>query len=449
MSPPTHPTGPQAPSTSASVSGGPSSHASSSLVENEIQKRARPLPVLTVLITDERGPYPDYLLAEVRVPLKHAERQEDGWWADAKDVCEKLQSSPSRIDGPAKVYTLRGKFRQFFLKVSADNKDEWQSANLVVSSQRTLDVFIESPYPPGHYRPSPSREYADSSAPNRQGFTSPQQSHHVEQDSRRATTSSHASPDGHRQHKRRRSPSFDNYSVAASPAPRSPRSRSTLSPSYREGPRESSFGPPRRHRPYPPNPHPLDLRRDISDDDSDDDDVPPPPPRGFHTPGPDADEDEIHEMVSKSISPLLEDDPSWPDFFRWKAMPQTAAMVLKQYQWVKQKMDEWNGKTAPLRSRRFSIEDTHVLAALQLNDKWGQSCKETLSLLELYGPEGTRLQDPTAKAILEDNSPPTYNAKPIKRLLHRLQEVHADYLKERPLVAQSNDEETETVPDQH
>ena len=46
--------------------------------------------------------------------------------------------------GPAKVYTLRGKYRQFFLRVSADNVDETSSANIIVTKMRTLDIVIET-----------------------------------------------------------------------------------------------------------------------------------------------------------------------------------------------------------------------------------------------------------------------------------------------------------------
>ena len=51
---------------------------------------------------------------------------------------------PSNCDlGPARAYTLRGKYRQFFLRVSADNVDEFISANVVIQPDRTLDVVVE------------------------------------------------------------------------------------------------------------------------------------------------------------------------------------------------------------------------------------------------------------------------------------------------------------------
>jgi hypothetical protein len=59
----------------------------------------RALRMLTLLIVDCRSGQDDHQLAEVKVPLRPAENEEDGFWANAKDVCEKLQTSPSRIDG--------------------------------------------------------------------------------------------------------------------------------------------------------------------------------------------------------------------------------------------------------------------------------------------------------------------------------------------------------------
>lgn len=58
------------------------------------------LRILTLLIEDTRkDPGERDQLAEVRVPLKQLEGPEDGFWADANDVCKALQSGPSRVDG--------------------------------------------------------------------------------------------------------------------------------------------------------------------------------------------------------------------------------------------------------------------------------------------------------------------------------------------------------------
>lgn len=135
--------------------------------------------MVTLLIQDMRSGTIDRQLAEVRVPLKHGDVPEDGFWADAKDiVClstvhlvYQLTFSKCRptsfkvghagstvgaiasvasfyliflfLSGPARAYTLRGKYRQFILRVSANNVDDFMSANVAVQPDRTLDVVVE------------------------------------------------------------------------------------------------------------------------------------------------------------------------------------------------------------------------------------------------------------------------------------------------------------------
>lgn len=57
---------------------------------------------MTLLIEDRRQSVSDEpvnMLVEVRVPIKEARRAEDGYLADAREVSEALQASPSRLDG--------------------------------------------------------------------------------------------------------------------------------------------------------------------------------------------------------------------------------------------------------------------------------------------------------------------------------------------------------------
>lgn len=46
--------------------------------------------------------------------------------------------------GPAKVLTMRGKYRHIFLRISAEGEETSQSANLKVDSDRTLPIIVES-----------------------------------------------------------------------------------------------------------------------------------------------------------------------------------------------------------------------------------------------------------------------------------------------------------------
>ncbi len=45
--------------------------------------------------------------------------------------------------GRAKVYTLRGKYKQYFLRITADGEQVCQSANLKVALDRTLQIYVE------------------------------------------------------------------------------------------------------------------------------------------------------------------------------------------------------------------------------------------------------------------------------------------------------------------
>ncbi|KAH8119388.1 hypothetical protein DFH11DRAFT_1501568 [Phellopilus nigrolimitatus] len=101
---------------------------------------------MTILIEDTRMECDEPSLVEVRIPLQPA--KDGSFWADAVDVCKHLQTGPSRIDGPAKVYCFRGhgprgRFRQYFLRISAENIDNFVSANLYVTAKRILRVVVE------------------------------------------------------------------------------------------------------------------------------------------------------------------------------------------------------------------------------------------------------------------------------------------------------------------
>lgn len=70
-----------------------------SATQGPAQNASRPLRIVTLLIEDMRSGVPDPQLAEVKVPLRAADDPEDGFWADAAEICNALQSGPSRIDG--------------------------------------------------------------------------------------------------------------------------------------------------------------------------------------------------------------------------------------------------------------------------------------------------------------------------------------------------------------
>ncbi|OCH88281.1 hypothetical protein OBBRIDRAFT_836733 [Obba rivulosa] len=147
-------------STSSQVTIRAAAHASNATpAADPSAKSTRVLRVLTLLIEDERGGKTENLLAEVRVPLKQDDSSQGGFWADAQDVAEALQSSTARIDGRAKVSTKRGKWKQVFLRVSPEDGNDSSSANLRITKERTLEVFVEdypAPDPPPNRSQTPT-----------------------------------------------------------------------------------------------------------------------------------------------------------------------------------------------------------------------------------------------------------------------------------------------------
>ncbi|CCL99872.1 uncharacterized protein FIBRA_01897 [Fibroporia radiculosa] len=150
-----------------SESQAPRSNATSypaSSTEPVLTPPVRVLRTVTLLIEDKRTGETECLLTEVRIPLKAADNSEDGFWADAVELCDELQRGPSRIDGPAKVYTMRGKYRQYFLRVTTEGDNDCTSVNLKVKRDRTLEMFVENNSAPSA-RPisaAPSPQYSPS-----------------------------------------------------------------------------------------------------------------------------------------------------------------------------------------------------------------------------------------------------------------------------------------------
>ncbi|KAJ6587026.1 hypothetical protein DFH09DRAFT_242880 [Mycena vulgaris] len=384
-----------------------------------------PLRLVTILIEDLRGEVPDPQLVEVRVALRNSEdTKRDGYWANAEDICKTLQASPSRIDGPAKVYALRGKYRQIILRVTADNEDEWVTANVVVNPDRTLDVVVQTALPPGGpVNPPRARELSES-----ESFISPRSTTQFPYIGAGSPTNQ-----GRGSRKRPHSPSDDYRDKSSSSRQWSP---STLTSSPRGSP---SRGPSTSYRKSLDSGTP-DTRILFSDHH--------PGLRGYSPPhdsaapfehqspsGSDLSESEdesdatIHARVSKEVDGLINAESTWVDYFKISAKPRSAWAVLKEYRIVQGFVDKWVGKPVPSGPL---IEKSHIAQALQIEEeesaRYMADCTETLHLISLYGPEGRRLQDPEVVEMANDDSEPEYNAKPIKKLLKLLRKIDEQWV---------------------
>lgn len=83
------------------------------------------------------------------------------------------------------------------------------------------------------------------------------------------------------------------------------------------------------------------------------------------------------------------------------------------------------------------ISQSHILAALKSSIGDDPSVitavyAETLRLLQLYGENGTRYEDPAVLKMCKDNSTPKNGDNVSKSLLRLLQRKDASWIKEHP-----------------
>jgi len=308
---------------------------------------------------------------------------------------------------------MRGKYRQFFLRVTAENVDEFISANLVVKPDRTLDIVVETLLPPGALPPPPQiPQDLRSSTPE----SAPQSPVMTERQNFYGAFPGQANNYGFSAESRLQ----QSLSARSSDRGASPYCSSRTGYSSRES-TVMNVNPVKRSSAVDSssNAEP-EVTKNLSEE-----------YRGYESPGSDEEPEELHETISKAIDVVMQKDPGWVDFFRAKAAPQRASDVLKQYQFVQRMTNEWVGKRSPFKSHHI-IEASHIIRALRIDDlKFSSACTETLALFALYGPGGTRYEDSRIVAMVNDMSIPEYNAKPIKRMLHLLRDIDESWKRDR------------------
>ncbi|KAJ3777855.1 hypothetical protein FB446DRAFT_715945 [Lentinula raphanica] len=386
-------------------------------------KSSRPASrMVTVLITDVRSGMEDHQLTEVIVPLKDTdpEHPEYGFWANAQEVVQKLQSSPSRIEGPARAYTMRGKYRQIFMRQEADGTFETKPVNISVSSERVLEMVVEK-LPLLGELPSPPRIPPDLQP-------SP------ESDELSFTPQSHESQDSC---KRYRTPS-DGEDVSTPDFGRLPVDGHTRSGAslYRRKKRTKVDGEESMNSEadllFSPSTSENIGRQSIDNDNSAADG------RGNDRHG--------EDQIIKRITHALQVHPTrglWESLMEVKARLPRVSAYVELYRILQTMFERYEGKFPFQKSRKVKIQKIHILKTLRLlveddepldlsdPEKVSILCADTLRLLSLYGPEGTRFQDSRVREMLEDQLLLEQGSKPHERFLDLLREIDARWQQEK------------------
>ncbi|KZP18694.1 hypothetical protein FIBSPDRAFT_1045998 [Athelia psychrophila] len=383
----------------------------------EPRESGTPVPkvvrTVTLLIVDIRSGVEDRQLAEVKVAVR-----EDGphAWADAKDVCAQLQASPSRIEGPARVFCMRENYRQFFLRVTEENMDEATSTNLRMPIEaKVLNVFVEPLPRPGHPPPQPPISigpYSEEDIANERFSSPPRGPVHPPRKRRRSPSPRHRqsgrlSPV--HPHLQSSTPGPGLHSRPAEPNKRGSASASTSGDIY-------SQMSPRSVRYYEDYAEPYQITLPAR---------PNVPGRMGET------EEEVDAAIVRFIRPIGQENPVWMDYCASKARPPRISEILKQYQYVQDEVIRLDGIRTPLHWENAPaqiVRPKHVWRLLKMESPSGQDCQETLSLLQLYGPEGQRYQDSRVMDAIDETEQP--RGKPYKRFLKLLRSIDEDWVKE-------------------
>ncbi|KAJ3570270.1 hypothetical protein NP233_g4511 [Leucocoprinus birnbaumii] len=439
--------------------------------------------LVTALIEDNRHNPPDHLLAEVYIRCWSGSRPEE-LWCDAKDLSEALQASASRIDGPAKVFTMRGAYRQCFLRITAEQEDRYSSMNLALASDRTIPISVEYWAPPGaqskpgvdwrmpwhgsptlsHPHAPPQSQYHSYQYPQVSPPQQQQQQHYSQaQTQNQQRLSPHAnaqsqSPHPHysQQHPddgrhglepSRKRPSYNEQSSPEYP-PTSPLRRAPFgaqatghahdpryeTPTLSRNP--SSSYPRKRHFPDSTSPTEnnapgdgMDTRPDFKNS-------------SYDSSAP----KDTRQLVSDMIDELLSHDRSAANYNRFIQSPVLAHTVQAYFE-VSELCKKYLGHTLPVDGNpSYKITEVDIARGLRAEDphRFTQECRETLWLLELYGEKGRRVENPKVLEMLKETYRPDFsNVKPMKQLQKLLRDIDARWMQEH---SEGGGENTRTTP---
>ncbi|EIN12051.1 hypothetical protein PUNSTDRAFT_125102 [Punctularia strigosozonata HHB-11173 SS5] len=438
--------------------------------------------LLSVYINDMRSRDEDPQFAEFPLPLRTSP---DGhsWTVDAQHLCDALQNSVSRIDGPAKVYVKHEqKYKKYFLRVSANHEDETSPMSLEVRPDKSIEICVESGPANAPVKRLSDRNAArtfQSSSVNYQHKTSrsntvaptalspivPQKRGYSPEPPPSGPSYGHydsRSPPFYGTKGSAKSPTFPRHDspmdwdagTPAEPYPKrtrhdysSPRPSSSTRHSdridsappttptpnyYRE--RTESVPPTTPHRRY----YRDKYGRPLED----------PPPRSESPAGPApvpatraATREEVDRIIAEHIRLSIEEDPEWLEWYPSVAKPQSVPVVLKRYRYAKKKIDFHMDLVTPddlQGAPKERIRPEHVVQALGVPaeevNKWTRNCLDTLRLLDLYGEKGTRLRDAQVIRMAQEEYMPGQpeHSRPIKRLLKYLKDLDDRWTTDHP-----------------
>ncbi|CAE6420622.1 unnamed protein product [Rhizoctonia solani] len=83
-------------------------------------------------------------MAEIPMPVR-IDPASNAWCIAGNDLAVRLQQTPSRIDGDAKLCTMRGRYKHCFARISSSEVERyWIPVELKLAQDKSLEITIES-----------------------------------------------------------------------------------------------------------------------------------------------------------------------------------------------------------------------------------------------------------------------------------------------------------------
>ncbi|KAI8994062.1 hypothetical protein BD414DRAFT_411601 [Trametes punicea] len=137
----------------------------------------------------------------------------------------------------------------------------------------------------------------------------------------------------------------------------------------------------------------------------------------------------LDNAVGAWIRSIISKEMQWETFVKNRSKVLKMSEQLEQYKYVQRVIDRYEGTMTPVDlegAGGVTITKAMVMRAFNLPLSWGEDCTETLVMTTMYGPGGTRCEDPRVCAMLEE-APAITTGIQAKKYLTLLREVHGQW----------------------
>ncbi|CAE6444758.1 unnamed protein product [Rhizoctonia solani] len=356
--------------------------------------------IVTLYMEDirEDGQGAEPTMAEIPMPVR-IDPASNAWCIAGNDLAVRLQQTPSRIDGDAKLSTMRGRYKHCFARIANSEVERyWIPVELKLAQDKSLEITIES-NPAPSTRPA-SLPPADQLLELGKRGTETRPGHQSLPVAKRSIMDSSPS-------------SPPTQSTTPPPTPGPSRAGDTHGSRILDFPGSSastsSCASPQMPAEF------LQAHVNIST-----------------KPKPTKSKESKPEVNAAIIGWLrhrfsAQDPQNYSSFLQSKGKSLPIKDLLRGYRYVASLITEYNDTRTPSGLEGApdrKISKANIFAALGRQTSWGSDTETTLALYELYGP-GKEREDPRIVAIV--NGKCTSSKEGSVGFLHTLKEVDREF----------------------